>query len=342
MAAIAGNDDLHAWVLRGLVEAGFTDATRTGELYTRSGAFSAEHLLANNRGVDGISVGLLGGDSGGQDDEYSFVIKIVRGPSGATAAMRSTETLLFKEYDVRPPESLGARIAQDIRAHSEAFSEWRARGGVASYAERSGVPDARGSPCAAPFSNWLDRRYKAGESLDVGADHQWWNAAYDRKSLGRQIQSGKGVEAYVRHKLDARDRPELKAYIQRAKLAGNLMIAVAVCDLLFVFGMGIYSITIIWDVGLSGWLSARWPVAMSAMSFLLALMWGWAGWALKGTESRSWVMLYTIFGLMPCFGPCCFGHFPFAAFSLWVLFDKRQREVFVEDGGLRSVVDDFF
>src|SRR3990172_1447211 len=133
MPAIAGSDDLHAWLLRGLVQAGAPDRTLGGTI-PPTGAVNAENARLN-RGVEGVLVVFPGVEAG---EEGVFALLVVRDAVGSRVAVRCPDALFSHDYPASPPEPVAARILQDVRAHAAAFSDWRRKGGVVGYSERLG------------------------------------------------------------------------------------------------------------------------------------------------------------------------------------------------------------
>lgn len=326
--AIAAIDDPHAWLVRGFIDGGCGDGTHRSCSVTPAGVLCANSVLENNRGADGLTLTFPGfsSDDGLTDDDYVYTVKVVRSQAATVVAARCPETLFQREYPCRPDTA--AAILADVRSHNATFLAWRAKGRTVSYGERMGIPDARGSACSAPFSNWLERHLKAGRSLAEGPAEGWWNAAMDKRAIGKMIAVGKGREGVEFNALPARDKPENQEYIASLKNAGTAMMVVA--GLCFVFsGLNVlYGAVVIFKWGFGQLHSMAWPIGMLLLSFGMAIGQAWAGWQLRQLRSRNLVQIVAAIGMVPCVGPCCAIGLPVGAYVFYLMRDDRADDIF--------------
>ncbi len=331
MPAIAAIEDIFGWILRGFVEGGVSDGTGRGAMPTEAGVMDAADLLGPGRGSQGIRLAFLhqARDLPGPEDEYHYSIKLVREPQQQGVLVRCADCLYFKVFPESPPESLGARILADIRAHNQTFTTWRRKGGELAYGEREGVPDIRGMACSAGLSNFLERHYKSGATLAEGPDHGWWNERFAKRSLGRQIGIGGGQEAFVMKKaLTEAQLPENRAWLKRVEQAGVGMIVSGALSLAWCGGLAMYALYRWYDIGFGSMFTMGWPVASLVLTGIAGGAQVWAGMQARALESAFWVQGIAIFAIIPCGGPCCIPALPSSLYTLWTLRDDRTERLF--------------
>lgn len=329
--ALASLDDPHGWLLRGWIEGGVADGTGRSFTPTPTGIVDAGDLLGLGRGANGLRLCFAEQalDLPAQEDEYTYIVKVVRDPNRSCVVARSEDTLYFREYEERPYDTLGARILADIRAHNANFTAWRKKGGQLAYGERQGIPEVRGVACAAALSNFLDRQYKAGHRLEVGPDEGWWNQRMDAKVLGKQIGLGKGAEVFTLTRPPSEaDKPENKPYVQRLKWAGMGMIVSGLISGSWCFGMVGYLFYRWFHLGFASIFTAHTQIASMVLTLIMACIQIWAGVQVRNFRSAFYVQMAAVFALMPCAGPCCIPAFPFSLALLYLMRDSRMEAIF--------------
>jgi len=229
--AIGSADCLHAWVLRGWVDAGVPDAT-LGGVVPEGGSFSAENVRRNG-GVEGLELVFPGFDAG---EEWNYAVVV----AGASVHVCCGDTLFSHAYAGIPPQQLGARIVADVRAHNQAFVAWRTGGGVVGLAETRAIRPPRGQAASRGLIDLLERRYRGGHTLASGPAEGWWIEANAARALGGAIRSGQGLDPTFR--LGAQgpmiERPEYREYAAKMRTLGSVVMGVGVGGLV-VGGLGL-------------------------------------------------------------------------------------------------------
>ena len=331
MPSIAALEDVHGWLMRGFIEAGLVDGTGHSFVPTEAGVVDGGDLLALGRGSEGIRLCFVGqaGDFVDVEDEYTYTVKVVREPGRQGVAVRCAETLFYKMVEEKPYETLGARIVAEVRAHNQNFTAWRRRGGAASYAERQGVPDSRGVPCSAAFSNFLDKQYKSGGTLADGPSHGWWNERFSQRTLGKQITMGGGQEAFkLASPLTELEKPENRAWVARVKQAGALMIGNGLLCGVWCLGMLVYAAYRWYSIGFGSVFTMGWPLASLILTAGVGGAQIWAGIQMRALQSAFWVQGIAVLALIPCWGLCCVSGLPSSLWTLYLMRDPRMERIF--------------
>ncbi|MSQ01177.1 MAG: hypothetical protein EXR71_04685 [Myxococcales bacterium] len=331
--AIGAADDLYAWLLRGLVEAGLADITTGGEV-PADGAFSAASLYEGG-GVDGVPLSFPGYDAG-EKWVYRCVV------AGVSVGVACPDTLFSHSYAGLAPAALGARILADARAHNQAFRAWRVQGGSASIAEMRAIPQGRGTAASGALVRFLETRYRSGQGLAAGPSQGWWVAASTPWALGQGISTGQGYDPTYRLKGEPplHDRPEYRDYAASIRTLGAVMLVTASVSMvgaglaLTYAGFNVFNhrADIILTRGISGFqglLTANaWPLAffLTAMVFAICLI--VAGLRMRALRNLLLVRVLLVMVVVPCSGACCLVGLPVAGWALYRLSDEKAAAVF--------------
>lgn len=327
-AAIAGADDLHAWLLRGFIEAGLPDVTLGGE-YPESGAVNAENLRFN-QGVEGVLLCFPGFEPG---TEWIYGVA----PAGGAHAVhvRCRDTLFSQSYAGLPVDQLAARILHDARTHNQAFVQWRAQGNEPSLAEQRAIGEARGVACSTTLSTFLEGRYRGGQTLSEGPSMGWWNAGMTRKALGGQIAMGQGFEASYRlaGELPVHETPEYRNYAESLKTLGTVMVVVGTVSFLIAglslayAGYNVFLQKAEYILG-DAWKRDAYPLSLFLMASTFALAQVVGGFRLRALRNLWLVRCCAFLAILPCVGPCWLVGLPLGAWVLYKLADDKARPIF--------------
>lgn len=326
--AVGAANCVHAWLLRGLVECGLPDVT-LGGVVPEAGAVNAENIRLN-RGVDGVLLCFPGFEPG---EEWVYALTV----AGAASAVhvRCRDTLFSQAYAGLPVDALGPRILADVRAHNEAFVRWRAGGGQVSVAEQRTIGEARGIECSRDLGDFLERRYRTGQTLGNGPAEGWWIAGMSRKVQGGQIVAGVGNDPTYRLNAESpiHDRPEYRLYAESLRTLGTVMLVSGIAGLL-VAGVGftwagynVFSQRV--DVlVLSAWEANVGPllVFVGGMSYGVAHVLG--GLRLRALRNLWLVRVCAAVGILPCVGACWLLGLPLGGWVLWKLVDEKAPAIF--------------
>lgn len=321
MPALAGFDDLHAWLIRGFVEAGLPDHTGGGRPWNPDGALNLENLFSD-QGASGLLLEFLGpaGLEPRPEDEYTYQVQVVQDATGAQVVVRCPETVYFQAFPAQRPETLCATILAHVRQHNARFTAWRAQGGEVSYAERLGVQEVRGASCDRGLVAFLADLRKRGVPLESGPSQGWWVPS--RKDIGRAIQAGKGADPtyHIGPKSGADpDAAENRAFAAQARQVGTVLFVLAGLTTLYL---------------VAGGALAYWRYGGQAMAGVVAsgLLWAglaaWTGTLFRRLRSLTLARVLAVVLMLPCFGPCCAAGLPVGGWALWVLRSPRARVVF--------------
>ncbi len=331
--AIGAADDLHAWLLRGFVEAGLPDVTAGGEV-PEAGAFNARSVYEGG-GVDGVHLCFPGYDPG-EEWVYRCVV------AGVSVHVACPDTLFTHAYAGLSPAALGGRVLADARAHNEAFLAWRGQGGNPSVAEMRAIPQVRGTPASQALVRFLERRYHAGQGLAEGPSQGWWVQASTPRALGQGISAGLGYDPTYRLKGETplHDRPEYREYAASIRTLGTVMLVTASVSMLGAglaltyagFNVFKHRADIILARGISGYqdlLTANaWPLLffLTAMVFAICLI--LAGLRMRALRNLMLVRVLLGLAAVPCSGACCLVGLPVAGWALYRLSDEKAAAVF--------------
>lgn len=317
MAAIAGFDDLHAWLVRGFVEAG----VREGTSATPEGALDVGSFLGD-QGAGGLQLHFLGqaGADPVPEDEYVYQVYVVRDATGERVIARCAETVYHQVFADRPRETVGARVVAHIRQHNDRLTAWRAQGGEVSYAERLSIPEVRGVACERALVQHVAELRRRGVALEAGPAQGWWTMS--RAQVGAAITAGKGAEPTYRLGKDRSadmEAAENRAFADRVRPVGTAFAVLGGLGLLYVVGGGAATW---WTYG------SRYGAAVIASGLLWSAAALVCGLKMRALRSLTLVRVLAALTMLPCWGACCMAGLPLGAWALWVLKEPRARVVF--------------
>jgi len=173
-------DEPHAWLIRGLVEYGWTDLSSSGGRIP-PGRFGGMELVRfrDSNGRDGIHL-LINASAGNQvvveDGVYDFTARCTHRDGQWMVAVRSVEANFLQEfpYDPQNPSWVAGYVHQALMAYVPQFVQWRLGGGELSWAQRKGLPEIPGEPCSADLTRFLDELLRMRRPLDAGPVEGWW------------------------------------------------------------------------------------------------------------------------------------------------------------------------
>lgn len=331
--AIGPSDDLHAWLLRGFVEAGLPDLT-LGGVAPEGGAFSAENLRANG-GIDGMHL-VFPGWEGGEDWVYRAVVM------GSAVHVTCRHTLFSHAYAGVRVAELGHRIVADVRTHNGAFAEWLAQGGQPTLGEQRAIVDNRGAPASRALLDFVERRYRRGETLESGPSQGWWIAQATRSALGAGIGIGQGIDPTYRlgAATPIHDLPEYRAYADSIRSLGawvmglgfGAVVAAAVALTLAGYNVMQQRAEVVLTRGMTSAAdlleSNAYPLLAFLTSGLFSVCVIVAGSRMRALRSLRLIKGLLVVSMIPCSGPFCFAGLPVCGWALYRLLDKKSGPVF--------------
>ena len=202
-------DEPHAWLIRGLVEYGWPDVTRTGG-FTPPGAFGGFNLGRILAGQGEAGVGLeipavSGGRALPEDGTYQFQVQVVRLRDGQLGlGVRCPEANFVQElpYDRANPLHAAGYLNQALQQYVSEFVAWRHAGGEVTWAQRAGIPTFIGEPPSPMLVAFIQQKIASHERFDQGPGRAWWITdgpggpsplgPPGRPAWGELIQSGQG------------------------------------------------------------------------------------------------------------------------------------------------------
>lgn len=331
MSAIAGFDDVHAWLIRGFIEAGVPDHTGGGVEWTRDGAMNLDHLF-KDRLASGILLQLVGQAFADRrpEDEATYEVLVVRDAGSTSVVVRCPETLFEQAFPALPLEDLAARVLAHVRHHSEHFTQWRRGGGETSWAERAAIAQVRGASCERGLATLLEKLRRERKSLSRGPAEGWWGAAAAPRSVSQAITTGEGRDPVyqTRPRTPEASTPENLEYMESVRTVGLVMLVLSGVSAIFVCaGFGWSGFTA-WSVGFRGLYAQGWTVMALFANLFFVLLQLVCGLRLRAVRSLTLVRVLAVAGMLPCFAPCCLTGFPVGAWALLVLRSPRARIVF--------------
>jgi len=169
----------HAWLIRGLVEYGWRDATRSR--LVPAGVFGGFDLslMPGSQGREGVILlvpAVADGQRCHEDEVYSFEIVLTHNDQGPAFAVRSADCNYLHEfsYDPANPVWTAGYIHQALNEYVPGFVRWRLGGGELTWAQRQGVPTMDAEPCSASLATWLEQQIRLHQTLDSGPQQNWW------------------------------------------------------------------------------------------------------------------------------------------------------------------------
>jgi hypothetical protein len=173
MVAFADFDEAIAWLIRGLVEYGWTDITRSQMVPSTSGPGGFDlSFVPESQGRSGVVLrmpAMSGAQRCHEDDTYSFEVKLTQVQGHQGVAVRCAECNYLQEYTFDPdnPMWMAGYIHQSLSDYVPEYVRWRLGGGELSWAQRQGVPPVDGEPCSASLSGWIQQQLSLNRVFDV-------------------------------------------------------------------------------------------------------------------------------------------------------------------------------
>ena len=161
MIAFAEFDEAMAWLIRGLIEYGWTDITKGQPIPTAPGPGGFDlSFVPDSQGRSGILLrmaALAGHQRNHEDDNYCFEVKLTRVQHTVGVAVRCPECNYLQEFvfDATNPLWMSGYIHQALTEYIPEFVRWRIGGGELTWAQRQGVPPIDGDPCSASLAGWI-------------------------------------------------------------------------------------------------------------------------------------------------------------------------------------------
>jgi hypothetical protein len=178
-AAFAAFSEPFAWLVRGLVEYGWRDVTRSRVV--PQGCLGGLDLsfLASSQGRDGLILlvpAVADGRRCHEDEAYSLEVQLTRNDQGPTFTIRSPDCNYFQEFPFDPANPLwcAGYIHQAISEYVPSFVGWRLGGGELTWGQRQGIPTVEAEPCSASLASWVGDQVRLQRTLDQGPTQGWW------------------------------------------------------------------------------------------------------------------------------------------------------------------------
>ena len=165
-------DEPFAWLIRGLIEYGWTDITRNRVLPpSAAGGFNLS-FIPDSQGQSGIilSVPAVAGSQRCHADEaYAFEVKLIDVSGAPGFAVRSEACNYLQEFVFSPENPVWAAgyIHQALTEYVAEFVRWRLGGGELTWAQRQGVPAIDGRPCSASLASWVNQQLNLNRHFDA-------------------------------------------------------------------------------------------------------------------------------------------------------------------------------
>lgn len=178
-AAFAAFSEPYAWLIRGLVEYGWRDSTRSRIVPHGSFGGMDLSLLASSQGRDGLILltpAVADGQRCHEDEAYSLEVQLTRNEQGPCFAVRSPDCNFFQEFAFNEDNPLWAAgyIHQALSEYVPDFVRWRLGGGELTWGQRQGIPTVEAEPCSASLASWIGDQVRLHRPLDQGPAQGWW------------------------------------------------------------------------------------------------------------------------------------------------------------------------
>jgi len=171
--AFADFDEALAWLIRGLIEYGWTDITRSQMVTATAGpgGFNLS-FVPESQGRSGVVLrmaAISGAQRCHEDDTYAFEIKLTQVQGHQGVAVRCAECNYLQEFVFDPdnPMWMAGYIHQSLVDYVPEYVRWRLGGGELTWAQRQGVPPVEGEPCSASLSGWIQQQLSLSRVFDV-------------------------------------------------------------------------------------------------------------------------------------------------------------------------------
>jgi hypothetical protein len=177
--AFAHFDEPLAWLIRGLVEYGWADISRTRMVPPGYFGGMDLSLVAPSQGRNGVLLqvpAVADGNRCHEDENYTFEIMLSHNARGKVMIVRGPGCNYFEEfaYETNNPLWVAGYIHQALTEHVNNFVRWRLQGGELTWAQRQSVPPVEGEPCSATLAAWMSEHTRLNRSFDLGASQGWW------------------------------------------------------------------------------------------------------------------------------------------------------------------------
>lgn len=263
------------------------------------------------------------------EDEYTYQVVVIAGPSAPQVMVRSVDTLFHAVFDPSPREAVAAHVLGEMRRHNESFTAWRSQGGQTTYAQRAALPDAPGLPADQKLVQVLETLRRAGRSVEEGPRNKWWIKAGTAVPI--KIEAGLGQEPVYQTRKDAATLdPEDIEHSERLRSAGTWLLVFGSLSLVV---MLLASALSGWNVYLYGFSDLAGQgigaIISTIGSIFFAMFQFVAGWLLRGLKRRKIVMVLVILSMLPCVAPCCVAGIPLGIWVLMLLRNERSTRVFL-------------
>lgn len=180
-AAFAHFDEPHAWLIRGLVEYGWADQSRTSAPPPQGSTGSMDLSgFAESVGASGIIVELpafADGEWCHEDGSYRFEVKLSALSSGGTGfIVRCPEANYFQEFahDRENPTWSAGYVHQALTQYVPEFVRWRLGGGQLDWSTRAGIPEVDGETCSPQLAGFVGQTLSRNQRFDRGPEEGWW------------------------------------------------------------------------------------------------------------------------------------------------------------------------
>ena len=180
-AAFAHFDEPHAWLIRGLVEYGWADQSRT-TAPPPQGSVGGMDLTGfpDSVGASGIALELpawADGEWCHEDGSYRFEVQLSALSAGGTGfIVRCPDANFFQEfaYDKANPTWCAGYVHQALTAYVPEFVRWRLSGGQLDWSTRAGIPEVDGETCSPQLAGFVGQTLSRNQRFDRGPEEGWW------------------------------------------------------------------------------------------------------------------------------------------------------------------------
>jgi hypothetical protein len=173
-------DEPHAWLIRGLVEYGWPDTSRSPGFVPGNAPGGMDlSRVATSEGRDGITLDMAAASNGRtchDDGVYRFQVVVAQGAQGLGFTVRCPEANFLEEFPYDPGNPLWAAgyIHQALTGYVPQFVDWRLQGGEVTWAERAGMPKIDGQSASFMLSRFIGDQVTANRPLHHGPNEGWW------------------------------------------------------------------------------------------------------------------------------------------------------------------------
>ena len=191
LPAFATFDEPWAWMIRGLVEYGWPDGSRTPGRSppARLGAFDLSQF-GPSQGRDGLRIhapAVVDGRICAEDGVYVYTLQLVKMNGALAFVARCPETDYVAEFpfDAVNPTWAAGHLHGALTEQIPTFVRWRLQGGEVPWARRAGLPTFQGEPASSQLCAFIAQRLATQRSMDTGPAEGWWPNGMPSAGLGR-------------------------------------------------------------------------------------------------------------------------------------------------------------